>query len=223
MAINDYIDRFVDAINEPTRPIPSGAVKPSEALVYAALLTAIGFLAALLTNQSSLIAAIVSWALSVTYMTKGKRMGFVGNLMVSGCVATPFIYGGLVVDRLSSNNLLFASMAFLSNTGREITKGIVDLPGDKLYGIKTLAVLKGEKAAAYAASAFYLTAVGLSVIPWILKLVSLRYLVLVIVSDIGFAFSSFSLLNNPSRENARKIKNRVLIWMFMGLLAFLFG
>ena len=32
MVINDYYDRKIDAINEPQRPIPSGTVKPNEAL-----------------------------------------------------------------------------------------------------------------------------------------------------------------------------------------------
>src|SRR5665647_485192 len=32
MVINDYYDRKIDAINEPQRPIPSGIVKPYEAL-----------------------------------------------------------------------------------------------------------------------------------------------------------------------------------------------
>ncbi|MEM2093550.1 MAG: UbiA family prenyltransferase, partial [Candidatus Bathyarchaeia archaeon] len=32
MVVNDYYDREIDAINEPTRPIPSGLIKPEEAL-----------------------------------------------------------------------------------------------------------------------------------------------------------------------------------------------
>jgi 4-hydroxybenzoate polyprenyltransferase len=33
----------------------------------------------------------------------------------------------------------------LSNTGREITKGIVDVKGDSAESVKTLAVRNGEK------------------------------------------------------------------------------
>jgi len=223
MAINDYFDRFIDAINEPNRPIPRGVVKPLEALFYAAFLAIIGFVAALLTNLLSLFVAIVSWALFSTYTIKGKRMGFIGNLMVSGCVATPFIYGGIVIDKFNLNNLFFASMAFLSNTGREVTKGIVDVSGDKIHEVKTLAVLMGEKTAAYVASILYLSAVGLSLIPWALELVSLRYLTLVAITDLGFMVSSISLLRRPSRENARRVKQMVLVWMLLGLIAFLLG
>jgi len=223
MAINDYFDRFIDAINEPTRPIPSGAVKPFEALVYAGFLTLLGFAAALISNLLCLLAAVVAWMLFSTYIIKGKRMGFLGNLMVSGCVATPFIYGSLVIDRFNVNNFLFASMAFLSNTGREVTKGIVDVSGDRLHKVKTLAVLRGERTATYTACAFYLSAVGLSLLPWVSGLASAWYLALVALADIGFVASSILLLKNPSRETARRVKQTVLVWMLLGLTAFLLG
>ena len=41
MAINDYVDRKIDAINEPKRPIPSGLMKPREALQALALIAAV--------------------------------------------------------------------------------------------------------------------------------------------------------------------------------------
>ena len=40
MAINDYYDRDIDAINEPQRPIPSGAISPREALFLAVVSSA---------------------------------------------------------------------------------------------------------------------------------------------------------------------------------------
>ncbi|MES0833094.1 SCO3242 family prenyltransferase [Nocardiopsis tropica] len=42
MALNDYADREVDAVERPERPIPSGAVLPGEALAVASGLTVTG-------------------------------------------------------------------------------------------------------------------------------------------------------------------------------------
>lgn len=42
MALNDWADRELDAVERPERPIPSGRVSPSEALAVAAGLTATG-------------------------------------------------------------------------------------------------------------------------------------------------------------------------------------
>ena len=224
MAINDYYDKEIDAINEPNRPIPSGLINPREALAFAFILTAIGFAAAYLTNIFCFVIAIIAWIVFVTYTTVGKRSGLPGNFLVSACVATPFIYGSVVTaNAVRLNVLIFASMAFLSNTGREITKGIVDVEGDEMQNVKTLAVRYGEKNAAIAATIFYLLAVLVSPIPRLLNIVSFWFIPLVAVTDFGLVASAFMLLRDCSRENARKVKSMVLLWFIFGLLAFIAG
>ena len=224
MAINDFYDRQIDAINERDRPIPSGLVKPRSALVFALCLTLVGFAAAYFSNVLCLFMAIIAWAIFALYTTVGKRSGLPGNFLVSFCVTVPFIYGSVAAtQRLELNVLLFASMAFLSNTGREVTKGIVDVAGDSEHGVKTLAVRFSEKTAAVAAVGFYVAAVVLSPLPWFLNQVSLWFVPPVVVTDVGLLVSSVMLLRDYSRENARKIKNAVLLWFVFGLLAFVLG
>jgi len=224
MAINDYYDREIDAVNEPNRPIPSGLIKPEDALVFAIILVVIGVITAFLINILCFVTAIVSWIISVLYATVGKRTGLFGNFLVSTCVAVPFIYGSIAsVGTVKSNVLIFASMAFLSNTGREITKGIVDVQGDRMKNVKTLAVRYGEKTAAVTAVLFYLAAVSLTPLPCLFKFVSFWFIPLVCITDVGLATSSIMLLRDYSRENARKIKKIVLLWFLTGLLAFVIG
>ncbi len=224
MTINDYYDRAIDAINEPSRPIPSGSVSARAALAFVFVLSAIGFVFAFLTSVLCLAVAVISWIIVTTYVTVGKRSGLPGNFLVSACVAIPFIYGSITVTgQVQLNIVLFASMAFLSNTGREITKGVVDVKGDRAEGVKTLAVRYGERVAAVAAAVFYLSAVSLTPLPWYLGIVSFWFIPFVLVTDVGFAVSSFLLLKNYSRENARRIKKLVLLWFILGLLAFVFG
>ena len=224
MAINDYYDRAIDAINEPNRPIPSGAVSPKEALSFALFLSLVGFIAASITNIPCLIVAVIAWMIFVTYTTEGKRTGLPGNLLVSACVAMPFVYGGFVVKgRLELVVTIFAAIAFLSNIGREVAKGIVDIEGDKSQNIKTIAVLFGDKTAAFVASVFLVSAVGLSPLPWLWRLVSNWFLPFVILTDIGLLLSSILLLRDYSRKNAKRVKNSILIWFITGLLAYIAG
>lgn len=224
MTINDYYDRAIDLINEPSRPIPSGSVTPREALAFVFVLSTIGFVFAYLTSVLCLLVAVISWIIVVTYVTVGKRSGLPGNFLVSTCVAIPFVYGSItVLSQVQLNVLLFALMAFLSNTGREITKGIVDVKGDVAEGVKTLAVRYGEKNAAVAAALFYVSAVALTPIPLVMDLVSLWFVPIVLVTDLGLVASSVLLLRDHSRENARKIKKLVLLWFVIGLLAYVFG
>ncbi|MGC8998828.1 MAG: geranylgeranylglycerol-phosphate geranylgeranyltransferase [Candidatus Bathyarchaeia archaeon] len=225
MAINDYYDREIDAINEPSRPIPSGTIKPNEALVFAFSLTTFGFVSVAFTASIyCFITALIFWLISVVYATVGKKTGLLGNFLVSACVSAPFIYGSLTVTgTIKLNILIFASMVFLSNTGREITKGIVDVEGDKTRNIKTLAVRFGPRKAAIASAVFYLVAVALTPLPPILHLVTFWFIPLVAITDTGLAASSIMLLLDYSRENARKMKNQVLVWFLVGLIAFVVG
>jgi geranylgeranylglycerol-phosphate geranylgeranyltransferase len=158
------------------------------------------------------------------YDLAGKKLSLPGNFMVSLCVAAPFIYGGLLVSsKLDPLLLLFALLAFLSVTGREVTKGIADVEGDRLKGSKTLAIIIGPEGAARVATLFYALAVLLSIAPWLLNLVSPLYLPFIAVAGTGLIASSISLLKDCSRESARGVKNQVLVWMSIGLIAFVLG
>jgi geranylgeranylglycerol-phosphate geranylgeranyltransferase len=224
MVINDYHDRVIDAINEPSRPIPSGLVKSREALVLVVVLAAVGFFFAIYVSVLCFAVAAASLIITATYLTVGKRTGLPGNFLVSACVAIPFLYGSIVAyGFVKLNVVLFASMAFLSNTGREVTKGIVDVKGDSAEDVKTLAVRYGEKKAAVAATAFFVSAVALTPVTWLLGLVSIWFVPFVLVTDIGLVGCSVLLLGDYSRENSRRIKNLVLLWFIFGLLAYIFG
>jgi len=106
---------------------------------------------------------------------------------------------------------------------REITKGIVDIKGDEENNIKTIAVLLGKQKASIVAAAFYILAISLTPLPWLLGIVSFWFLPLVALTDIGLVYASILLLLNPSKKTAKKIKNRNLLWFFTGLLAFIAG
>jgi geranylgeranylglycerol-phosphate geranylgeranyltransferase len=223
MVINDFYDKEIDAINEPNRPIPRGDVSPKEALFFALILSIIGLVSAFGTNTPSLLLAAMAWIISITYITKGKRTGLPGNFLVSATVVIPFVYGGLALGQIETWTLLFVAIVFLSNTGREVTKGIVDVEGDRSHNIKTIAVRYGERTAAVAATVFSVLAVCLSPLPWLWGLVSDWFLPPVILTDVGLIVSSVLLLRDYSRKNAKRTKRLSLIWFTTGLLAFILG
>ena len=224
MAINDYCDYEIDKINEPNRPLPSGVVKLEESLFLAAVMMLIGLVASLLINWKILLIALISISVSTIYAFRGKQTGLPGNMLVSFCVAIPFIYGSLIVsDIIDLKILLFSAMAFLSNIGREVTKGIVDVSGDRIKNMRTVAVIYGEKVAAAVASSMILSAVILSAVPPIIGIVSAWFIPFVAITDIGFILSSMMLIRNPTRQNAKKVKSFILLCMLMGMIAFIAG
>ncbi len=223
MVMNDYYDREIDAINEPSRPIPKGVIRPEEALAYATAFGILGLAAALQTNIESLLVAALAMAISLSYISRGKKTGLLGNLLVSATVVIPFIYGGLAVGQIGTSTLMFVAIVFLSNTAREITKGIVDVEGDRAHKITTIAVTHGEHAAAVVAAFFTSSAVVLSPLPWIWGLVTNWFIPLVVITDVGLLASTVQLLKDYSRKNAKRTKNLTLIWFTTGLVAFILG
>jgi len=71
--------------------------------------------------------------------------------------------------------------------------------------------------------AFYLFAVSLTPVTWVLGLVSVWFVPFVLVTDVGLVVCSALLLMDYSREKARRIKNTVLLLFVFGLLAYVFG
>ena len=87
-AINDWGDRVVDAINEPSRPIPSGRISSTWAFSLAIILSFGGLLIGWSLGEWVLIATIVAifcaWAYSVEPI-RLKKSGILGPSIVAIC------------------------------------------------------------------------------------------------------------------------------------------
>ncbi|PSN82622.1 hypothetical protein B9Q03_14025 [Candidatus Marsarchaeota G2 archaeon OSP_D] len=222
MIVNDIYDIDVDRVNEPGRALPSGAISIRGAWVYALILAVVGLSLAAYDGVVEFGLAGLSCALSIFYSKNLKLRGLSGNLAVSYNVALPFLYGGLVVNRLSIVLATFFLLAFLSNTGREIIKGIAEAEGDALRSVRTLARMRGPRVAAKFGSAFTLIAVGLSPIPILVGGLSpLGYLPVVFVTDVLFVYLSVKLLLDVS--SAQTVKKLYKFPMLLAMVSFITG
>ena len=79
-AINDYCDYDIDRINRPRRPLPSGRIRRTSALIFAIVLTAIGIYLGTLINRNATVIAILVCVALVCYAFYLKRTPFVGKL-----------------------------------------------------------------------------------------------------------------------------------------------
>ena len=223
MVANDVYDVEIDKVNSPQRPLPSGTVKTRDAVALAVALSAAAIGFAALLNLWTFLTALLALALMIYYNTRGKKTGLIGNAVVSFNVALPFFYGGLAVNSISPLLFIFSVVAFLANFGREVAKGIADVKGDSLRQVRTLAVVKGAKSAAFASAGLFVAAVLLSFLPPLLESISWLYFPPVIAADIGFLYSAYRLVGNQTPENVRTVKGHVLVWMLLGLVGFLLG
>ncbi len=223
MSMNDIFDREIDAINAPMRPIPSGQVGLLGASIVSAVLLVLSLTLSAAIDIESFGVALLAALLMMYYNIRGKRTGLLGNMIVSICVSLPFVFGGFTVRSFHPNLIIFTILAFLSNLGREIVKGIADMRGDMAKNVRTVAVMYGPRKAAVSASLCIAFAVFASIIPLILGTVSSFYAIPLLFSCVGFMLTARSILRDQSEHNAVTSKNRLLAWMFLGLVAFLAG
>ncbi|PKL87447.1 MAG: hypothetical protein CVV23_15235 [Ignavibacteriae bacterium HGW-Ignavibacteriae-2] len=221
--INDYFDIEIDRINRPNRVLPSGLLTKRTALtIYLSLLFVSIVLAALVSISSVFIVAVSNCAIFL-YSYKLKRIPLAGNFIVSFFTGLVFIYGGLAV-----NNWIYgiipAVFAFLTNFIREIIKDIEDIDGDMANNIFTFPSLKGIDKSIDLITILTILLILLTTIPFLLKIYSIEYFVVVmpVVNSI-FVYVVGSLRNNQSKKNAGRMSRLVKLNMVLGLIAIYLG
>lgn len=215
-ALNDYLDRDIDGISHPRRPIPAGTISPQNALRASVILLVASILVALVINVQAVAIIAIATVVAISYEKNLKYRGAAGNLSISTLAALTFLFGGAVVDKLLSPS--FASlMAFLFILGREIIMDIEDMEGDT--DRVTLPRRIGPKNAKAVASALILSAIGVSILPYHpLALFSLYYLPVVLVADAVFVYALFMV-----NKRIAAVRDITKAGIFVALLAFALG
>ncbi|MEA3475170.1 MAG: geranylgeranylglycerol-phosphate geranylgeranyltransferase [Candidatus Cloacimonadota bacterium] len=142
--INDFFDRDIDKINRPERPIPSGIISPLNAKRYAFLLFAGGIVISIcIKNSWIILLAIGNSFLLYLYAYRGKKLEFLGNILVAFVTGSTFIYGGFANNNVGNSFFVFGC-AFLYTIIRELVKDLEDIEGDKKIGAQTVPIIYGE-------------------------------------------------------------------------------
>lgn len=233
MVLNDYFDIEIDKINDPTRPIPKGEIKPKQALIFGLVLILIGLLMGtgidlfvwfkLEETQIgvSIVTAVICAIMASTYTRFMKRFSIIGNLAVSIGVWLGFLYGDLVFDfTLDPLTESMAAAAFFLNFGREVSKGIIDIEGDRENNVTTIATKLGPKWAAIIGSFIIFLAIPTSIIPIFFAGASWVYLGTIAISQILSILIIIWLLIDQRVETVKKIKKIILYTMLISLISF---
>jgi len=108
--------------------------------------------------------------------------------------------------------------------GREIVKGIVDLEGDKVAGVRTIAVVWSPRIAAVISSVLMMIAVVLSLILFAFPVSYVRFILfsaLIITTDIIFIKSAIMILQSATIDVADRVRKLSLFGMLTGILSFI--
>ncbi|MHA1366068.1 MAG: geranylgeranylglycerol-phosphate geranylgeranyltransferase [Candidatus Heimdallarchaeota archaeon] len=233
MVLNDYFDIEVDKINDPNRPIPSGKITPKQALTFGIILIVIGILMGIgidlyeyLGNSGvqigvSIVTAVICAIMAAAYTRYMKRFSIIGNLAVSVGVWMGFLYGDLVLDfQILPLTQCMAAAAFFLNFGREVSKGIMDIEGDRENDVTTVATALGPRWTSIISSIIIFLAIPVSIIPIFFAEASWVYLFSINVIQALVLSVSIWLLIDYKPATIKKIKYMVLVTMLLALIAF---
>jgi len=131
MALNDYADRAVDAVERPNRPIPSGEVRPGSAFALAAALTCGALGLAALTGGRRAAGVTVPLALTVwSYDLKSKRSQ-AGPPVMALARALNVMLGAAAAPRRAAEGAALIgthTLAITAASRREVDGGVRAVP-----------------------------------------------------------------------------------------------
>lgn len=228
-ALNDYHGFETDRINKRRdRPIVSGEIKRSHALLAAVALIIIGLLFSLLAGFYGFLIALVFALLSFAYDPFLKKLPLAGNIFIAFSMSAPFLYGALAgifyfnpLGSIPELVLLLTAIAFLAGVGRELLKTLADVKGDKAIGATTLPMVIGARNTVYFAGLCFVAAILLSLVP-LSSQFNLFYAIPIALCDLLLLYSATQAIKSPGNVTVlRKARNYTLAAMGAGVVGFL--
>ena len=232
MVINDIYDLEIDKINRPQRPIPRGSISIKQAKILFILYLLIGISVCILNSiifnlgYLNIIIAIFFGLMGWIYAKWGKRSGFLGNIIVSISFSIGMIYGAILNNSVIPNYIYFFFLtSFSLLLSREIIKGCEDIEGDKVEGVKTLAIRIGIKKSTIFSMIFSFIAILFFVLPVVTDIINpILFLIFMIFGLIDVFYAIIIMLRkNLEYTQFKKISLLLKIGAFLGLLAFIFA
>jgi len=213
---NDLFDVEADRVNRPDRPLPSGTVSRTAALIIGGLGGGFGLFAAWWVGQPVFGLALAALGVMLVYSPALKQHGLLGNLAVAAVASLPLIYGAAATGGWRAG-LVPSALAALLHFAREIVKDLEDVPGDRAAGRRTIPITLGAPAGFVMAAATLVVFVPVALAPWLAGWYGRRYGLTAIALDAGVCVLIVRLLGRRL-DGARATLKAA---MAVGLLALL--
>jgi len=158
--LNDFYDRDIDAINEPYRPIPSGAISVPQVVAQILFLLGAGLAIAFALDQwggnaypKITIITLVGTFLAFIYSApplKLKQNGWFGNYALGASyIALPWWAGHSLFGDLNWTIIVLTLIYSFAGLGIAVVNDFKSVEGDRALGLKSLPVMFGVGGAAW--------------------------------------------------------------------------
>lgn len=158
--LNDFYDRDIDAINEPYRPIPSGAISVPQVVAQVLVLLIAGIALAFTLDRwaghtfpTLTVLALGGSFLSYIYSApplKLKQNGWLGNYALGASyIALPWWAGHALFGDLTPTIMVLTLFYSLAGLGIAVVNDFKSVEGDRKLGLNSLPVMFGITTAAW--------------------------------------------------------------------------
>jgi chlorophyll synthase len=158
--LNDFYDREIDAINEPYRPIPSGAISIPQVVtqILVLLLAGVGVAYGLDQWAGHSFPTITALAIGGSFLSyiysapplKLKQNGWLGNYALGASyIALPWWAGHALFGDLNATIVVLTLFYSLAGLGIAVVNDFKSVEGDRQLGLKSLPVMFGVTTAAW--------------------------------------------------------------------------
>ncbi|MBW4597825.1 MAG: chlorophyll synthase ChlG [Brasilonema angustatum HA4187-MV1] len=158
--LNEYYDREIDAINEPYRPIPSGAIPLPQVITQILVLLVGGIGLAfvldvwaghdfLTITVTAILGSFIAYIYSAPPL-KLKQNGWLGTYALGASyIALPWCTGHALFGELNWKIVVLTVVYSLAGLGIAIVNDFKSIEGDRKFGLKSLPVMFGVTTAAW--------------------------------------------------------------------------
>jgi chlorophyll/bacteriochlorophyll a synthase len=158
--VNEYYDREIDAVNEPYRPIPSGAISLPQVIVQVWILFIGGigisyFLDVWAGHEFPVMTCLALGGSFVAYIysappLKLKQNGWLGNYALGASyIALPWWAGHALFGTLNWTIVVLTLFYSLAGLGIAVVNDFKSVEGDAKFGMKSIPVMFGIDKAAW--------------------------------------------------------------------------
>ena len=229
--LSDYLDRNLDVIQKPHRPIPSGRIRPNEAIFIGAIYAFTGFFLTFFLPLYNTVLVFLVALLVFLYTYISKSHGLSGNVN-RGLVTVAAYFFGVFATNTSLSSIppyvwLLSIVFLLHDTNSNLVGAIRDIDGDRKGGYRTIPVVYGVKISVFLS--LILTAIWLPaslILPMYYHFLSIHFYLIMII-DVTILFFLYLYLvrsfTSYSREKGLRFHEFFVIERITLASAFLFG
>ena len=158
--LNEYYDREIDAINEPYRPIPSGAIPLPQVITQIWVLLIAGNALAfaldvwsghqfLTVTVTAILGSIIAYIYSAPPLRLKQNGWLSGYALGASYIALPWCTGHALFGELNWKIVVITVVYSLAGLGIAIVNDFKSVEGDRQFGLKSLPVMFGVNTAAW--------------------------------------------------------------------------